>query len=679
MNTNIKKYLLPILYLFIIATTFVSCEDKILGSKDETYLTIYPSDIVITYPIDTVELKARVVNKSGKNIEDVKIKWEVVDNTVAKIVDGNKLVAVDKAQGKKTILKASLENGAVSTTNVTVRKLTISGITVFNPIVGTKEVKKNDKTEIEPTLTLELLDKVDIFVSVNTPRDFIFVADPASIIYQEKFTFPNLDTSSYKIEEVENKDLDPKLVKLIPKGGKWFKITALKEVKGDIEIAIANISSKISIMSGPVVQSMGLNKEMNEYEGNGVMDINKQDSVKFFIDISPADDEAIQKVFDDAKWTIDGGIARIIKKGFEKTKKDSKLFFYAIVESYEDKGSLSVSLKTQKFTARKSIKVEDIKSLKVNSVSITPATITDLLVGEIKSLRVKIDPSVNYAFLTKEFAWTVQNPELAVVERNDLGAFFVKGLKSGETDITLRVRDKESTIHLIIKPKPKSTLINNDTPVTLMLGDTIEWSANVVMEGRDLPDYKLLSWHEITEDKKTGKKWNPLTSIKPKTGKKTKITAIKFPDGNYTSFTTTIGVEFRGQTATRDLKIFPVQSNVDLQADDINLEEAGVTTQNGEISILLNVKKGVEKANITINVKTASNLSKVQAGEYNASSDKINVIWKSGLEKIATTGTLNITNTGSKKFSVKADLVLKVGDKNVTVKVDAQNLEEYYN
>lgn len=673
MNTSIKRYLLSILSLFVMTSAFLSCDDKTLDSADNTYITIYPSDIVLTYPIDTINLVARVNNKDGYEFDDANLKWEVEDASVAKIIEGNRLIALEGSQGKSTLLKVALENGKVATTTVTVRTLNASEIKIYEPVAS------------GPNTILKELVNIDTYVGLNTPKDYLFQVKPEAIIFQENFTFPNLDPSEYKIEPVDDKDLSDDRIKLTPKGGKWFKITALKEMKGKIDISIGgtvdpkdpnkkvgDIRSKISIVSGPLVQSLGLNKDMNEYEGNGVMNINKQDSVKFFIDISPADDESIKKVLDASKWTIDGGIARIIKKGFEKTKDDSKLFFYAIVESYEDKGNISVSINSQSFSARKSIKIEDIQSLKVNSLSITPTAITDMLVGETKSLRVKMEPATSYPFLVKEFVWTVQNPEIAVVEKNDIGAFFVKGLKSGETNVTLRVRDKEATIHLVVKPKPKSVLINNDTPVTLMLGDAIEWSANVVMEGGDTPDYKLLNWADITGLK------TPLTFISPKTGKTTKIKAASIEDGKEFS-TAKIEVNFRGQKATRDLKIFPVQSNVDLQADDINLEQAGVTTDNGQISILLTLKKDVKKANITIKVKTASNLNKVQAGEYNASSDKINVIWKSGLEKIATTGTLNLTNTGSKKFSVKADLVLKVGDKNVIVKVDAQNLEEYYN
>lgn len=225
---------------------------------------------------------------------------------------------------------------------------------------------------------------------------------------------------------------------------------------------------------------------------------------------------------------------------------------------------------------------------------------------------------------------------------------------------------------MIVKPKPKSVLINNDTPTTLMIGDVIDWSALVVMEGGDNPDYKLLKWSDITGSK------TPYTFISPKTGQSTKIKAIAMEDGKDVT-NAKIEVEFRGQKATRDLKIFPVQENIDLQAADIDLDQAGVTVENGQVSILLTLKSDVKKSNISIKVKTASNLNKVQAANYSATSEKINVIWNSGLEKLATTGTLNLTKTGDQKYSVKADLVLKVGDKNVTVKVDAQNLEEYYN
>lgn len=671
MKNKLLKLNIVVLSLFCLL--FSSCKDDYkLGKAEDTFVTITPSNPTIVYGVDTLQMTCNVQNKSGNTVE-TELKWTSSDESVVHFIDGtNKLVATQGAQGKHTLVRVTLPNGKYAETMVSVINVKANGISFFHKVFNGYQ-----------NITADIKDGEVINVGVNTPKDIIVVVSPAEMLFQDDFHFEKNDNVVIEPLVLDpNKKEDKDKIDETPKGGKWFRVTGKVEGDFDINVSIGKNDSDnrftrtLKMSFGPIVSSMGVNDERNQYEGSHFVDINSEDTVYFNAEINPSDDASVTKVFNSLKWETEGTGAIIKSKGFKIV--DGVAKFYAVFLSGASKGQFSISCKAQDKFNRYTINIVDLQNLPFESIKFNPEQLAEpIMVGESKQIRIGIVPSSSYGYLQKEFKFTYSDPQVAEVVKDNTGLYAIKGKKSGSTDITVTVRGKSATLHVETKPAPKALeiksldLINNLNLRTVMLGDVVQWQGNVVLYGDDQPNYKDLVWSASNKDQA-----KLISLFKKGSTEFVNITAKEIPEGQ-NSIVVPIKADYRGTSNISDLKIVPLQSDVQLATADLDLENAGITKENGFIKISFDLKHGSTKSLVSLYVRPNNGNISNYAATYMPSDSKVYVYWNNfTLYKLANEGRVVITPNGN-KFNVNATLKLVVGNKTINVSAVAENLESF--
>lgn len=674
---KLKFLKLNILLVSAITLFSASCKDDMkLGKAEDTFVTISPSNTNIVYGVDTIEMQCIVQNKSGNKV-DTDLKWTSMDESVVHFVNGtNKLTATKGSQGKHTFVRVTLPNGKYAETIVSVINVKANAISLFHKVF-------NGYTNI----TQDVKDNETLFAGVGTPKEIMVVVSPADMLLQDDFEFEKHENITIEPLILDpNKEEDKAKIQETPKGGKWFKLIGKQEGVFDINVSIgkqaennkaaSRFTKKMKINFGPVVASMGVNKERNQYEGSHFVDVNTQDTVFFNAEINPSDQVSVEKVFNTLKWETEGTGAIIKSKGFKIV--DGVARFYAVFLSGANKGQFTISCQAQDKFNRYTVNIVDIKNLPFESVQFNPEQLTEpIMVGESRPIRIAVVPTSSYGYLQKEFQFSYSNPEIAEVVKDETGLYAIKGKKSGATDITVSLRGKSATLHVETKPAPKALeiksldLINNLNLRTVMLGDVVQWQGNVVLYGDDQPNYKDLVW--TVNDKSQSK----IVSISKKGNTEfVNITAKEIPDGQKDA-TVRIKADYRGTSNISDLKIVPLQSDVNILASDLDLDNAGITKENGFIKIPLDLKQGINKSLISILIRPNSGNINNYQGTFTPSDCKIYILWNNiALYRLANEGQVAITANGN-KYNLNATLRLIVGKNTINVSVVGENLESF--
>lgn len=673
---KLKFFKLNILLVSAITLFSSSCKDDMkLGKAEDTFVTISPSNANIVYGVDTIEMQCIVQNKSGNKV-NTDLKWTSMDESVVHFVNGtNKLTATKGSQGKHTFVRVTLPNGKYAETIVSVINVKANAISFFHKVFNGYA-----------NITQDVKDNETLFAGVGTPKEIMVVVSPADMLLQDDFEFEKNENITMEPLVLDpNKEEDKPKIQETPKGGKWFKVIGKQEGVFDINVSIGKqkendnatlrFTKKLKINFGPTVSSMGVNKERNQYEGSHFVDVDTQDTIFFNAEINPSDNSSVEKVFKSLKWETEGTGAIIKSKGFKIV--DGVAKFYAVFLSGSEKGQFAISCQAQDKFNRYTINIVDIKNLPFESVQFNPEQFTEpIMVGESKSIRIVVVPSSSYGYLQKEFQFSSSDPEVAEIVQDATGLYAIKGKKSGSTDIKVSVRGKSATIHVDTKPAPKALeikaldLINNMNLRTIMLGDVVQWQGNVILYGNDQPNYKDLVWTVGSDYAKY------VTINKKGSTEYVNITAKEIPQGQ-NDVTVTIKADYRGTSNTSELKIVPLQNDVNIVAEDLDLDNAGITKENGFIKIPLDLKTGINKSLVSIMIRPNSGDVANYAGTFNPSDAKIYVLWnKMSLYKLADEGQVSITSVNG-KYNVNASLKLKVGKSVISVSVIANNLESF--
>lgn len=660
-----NKYII-ILISILLGYSVVGCKDENrLGGASDTYATIFPAapNLNLVYAVDTIEMRCDVMNQYGKTF-DSKIEWSTSDESVVKFIDGtNKLVAVKGAEGKSAVVKAKLPNGKIAETIANVIKLKATGIKIF-------KLNGDELADISDTE----------YINVGGSMQILLVPSPVEISYQSDFKFSNDAFTLTKLKL--NPETDEKKIEKTPKGGVWYLLSCHKEGNQTLNISIGNKPANKNDLStffetsqkfvvGSVVSKMGLNEGMNEYEATGVLDINKRDTITFFLDINPAGNDEVQKIFDSTQWTFEGFGALVLDKRFEITS--SYVKFLVEIESGSVDGTLSVACNVQDKRARKTITITDFAAKPLNSISIEPSALDEeLYVGETKNIRIKIDPMSSYPYLSKSFDIQFTTPDVVQLT-NKGGTYTIKGLKQGSTDLVVSVRGMEARLHIETKAAVKSVLIDNNTSNVIMEGDVIDWFANVVMQGQDTPDYNRLLWSIINP------KTDPIVTLStPSKGKTITIKARNLSSGEM-SAQATIQAEYRGRSNSRTITVVPLQKSQNIEDKDLGTEDdAYIEKLSGKIQISLGVNDSAKKAGkslVTYIIEPKSTISGID-GTYNLSNSNIYVMWNdvSGLTKKVTSANIVIKNVGGNRYSVNGVTSIEVAGHVININANVSHL-----
>ncbi|WFD10527.1 Ig-like domain-containing protein [Tepidibacter hydrothermalis] len=222
-----------------------------------------------------------------------------------------------------------------------------------------------------------------------------------------------------------------------------------KTIKFDIEIKSSNqrkkrrSSNKNSSNSSIAVKSISLNKEILTLEEGA----NEQLSAT----VEPnnaTSKEVTWKIDDPSIATVDtNGLVTGIKAG---------------------QTTLTVSSADNTATATCTI---DVKEILVDKITLNKET-TSIEEGATEQLSATIEP--NNA-TNKELTWNIEDPSIATVDTNGL----VRGVKAGQTTLTVSSADKKVTATCTIDVKIKETIVLNKEKIFVEEGSTYELNASI--------------------------------------------------------------------------------------------------------------------------------------------------------------------------------------------------------
>lgn len=662
MSNYIKSNILIFSILSILFIGISSCRDDKLGKAEDTYATIFPSspNLNLVYGVDTINMQCKVMNHSG-TVFNTDVKWTSSDESVVKFLDGtNKLVAVEGSQGKSAIIRATLPNGKYSETTANVIKLQANGITLY----------KVDGDQIVPMKSIEYINRA-------TPTFVMVTVSPVEVGLQGDYT---LSGEGFTVTPYElNPETDKSKINSTPKGAKWYLITANDNGEKTLNVSVGGENDpkyrfEISqnFMVGPVVSKMGLNRDMNEAEGAGVLDVNQHQSVVFYLEVNPADDASVRQVFNNAVWNIKGVGALVRDKRYELD--EGKVKFIVDLESGSQDGEIEVGFTLQNSSVRKTIKIVNFANQPFNNIMFSPAQLDeDLYVGETKSVRILVDPMSSYPYLSQDFQLHFTTPDVAEYQENN-GVYTIKALKQGETDLVVSVRGREARFHIVTKAAVRSVLIDNTTPNVIMEGDNVQWKANVTMQGDDLPDFNRLMWSIIEPIK------NPIVTIPNSAhGEYLVITAGTLSDGQ-ASAKATIKAEYRGKEHSREITVVPIQKSQDIVDADLNGDDyAYIEKKSDRIKIELGVTQNAKssgKATVTYWIKPNGGVNSDWSGTYDTSNSNISISWNDVLNvtKAVTAGSITITKVDGSHYAVSANTSVTVANSPINVNANISRL-----
>lgn len=670
MKQNISKWLVSAMFVGSVFGGYACKDDTTLdGAGKDIYLTISPENPSLTIGRDTVQLTCKVENVNGKLIKDATIKWSSDDESIAKIIDGDRLVGVAEGAGKSVVIRATLPNGRYATTRASVLKRQLSGVGLF----FTQKTAVGEK----------------MYLSPGSDQEILAIVNPSYLLTDNEVKWDTAG-SGIVIEPVVLKPMtdeknrnDQDRIDKLPEGGAWYKVRTGNTPQGEylVRMMIGSLSRELKIKIGPSViaslnnvgeleYKMALDREFKTLEGSSAMNVNSNEEIVVYAQVDPATDEALEQIKDDVLWTVDGG-AGVIKS--VAAEKDGDLFkFVAQVASGVSEGTFKVSCSLQERTVSKTLTVTNYAKQPFEGLSFSPEKITDLNVGEIRSVRLRVLPRSSTGVIMSELqklgiANLVTYSKPGVVELvEDNGGFSLKGLSTGKTDIIITLRGKQivwKDIQTI--PSPLSLTIDDKTPNVIAIGDEVEWSVNLQMAGTDQPDWSRVLW--------TIKSGNAVSLVtNPAVGQKVRIKAVdQLASGVPMESIVVARYGKSDKMQERKITVVPQPENMVLSSQLYNLENSGIEVSGKRIGFVLD-PKGDDKSPVSVVIEDAAGLAEKT---YDAASSPISIGWRTGLTKQAKSGTIVVTKAGS-KYNATFDLVLQFGNSQVKITGSIEGLQK---
>lgn len=606
-----------------------SCKDEVLklADADHVYITITPERPMLVVARDTITMTALVRGVDGRDVSDAKIIWTTEDPTVAKIVDGNRLVAVRGGEERTTKVRATLQNGKYA--------------------FVTASVARSNGADLSLMLSTSVFAGETIYLVPEEATHILAVVAPQALLkaYEIAFEIGNPDLIA-----VEPRQLDPvfdaELIKATPAGGQWYTIKPKAGQSGrtTLTLGVGDRSRTYQINVGARLIDdtnqyfgLALRPEMTESEQSDRMDINTEATVSVYAKIAPATPEAYAEIKEQMEWAIDGNGGVLVDVTSEQS--EDVCIFRARVRSGATTGEFSLTAKLQGRSVRKSYSVQDYASKPFDGLTFSVSSL-ELLSGEQKPFRVKVEPRSSQSIILSDIDALVSFSAPGIAEfLNDKGTYQVRGLQEGSTELILTVRGRAFRLPITVSAAPESVTIDNLTPTAVMVGDEVSWSAVVRMRGADVPDYNLLKWSVSATDK--------AQLSGGATGQSVRLRGVA--PGEHIVVT----ADYRGKSTTRELAVVPAKSNTEITPAMLEMDASGV-----EANTLILQPKGGADVPTEISVLPLSGAPvNLTAGTYNATAYRIVVKW-GVITKVVTAGSLTLTSTPGGTMTAVLDLSL---------------------
>lgn len=677
---NMKQWIVAF-FALLIAVGTSSCKDELTLSEagDEVYITITPSNPTIVYGGEPLVMQCEVVHL-GKPVTDAAIEWTSDDPTVARFVEGNKIVAEHAGIGRETKVRAKLNNGkyAITTVKVTSTKAESLELLIYNVSTSKKKEKiVNPETGVEEEKEVESYSVTKSFIGEHVvipmggTLDFVVEAKPAGALKAGDIEVLGIDGALCEVAKLElDKELDKDKIAVTPEGAVWYRARSLG-VRG-----VANLTFrapgkgakevKLAMNFGTRLEKIGFNKAMDVVETSDVLDIKQEVEVQIFAEVLPALDEDLEVIKKTAEWSITdvrGGGGNIIEEPTVIKGEGQAIILKTKAKAGLLPGNFTLRCTLQGKTLAKTFTVINKANIPFEKITFEGEGFDDLYAGETKQLRIRILPLSSLVHLHPEMKLTYSVPDIVDVAYND-GLYSVSGKKAGQTELIATLRGKEYRLPITVKPAPRSVLIDSHTPNVLMLGDEVAWSAQVQMEGGDTPVWSSLKW-TIADAKYA-------SFVGAASGQSVRIKALELTDG------VNITADYRGKKNDRVLRVVPVQESVALADANINAGESGVTIDNGAVKLELVSKNVAAQPSLNIVMRPKAGAPAIEAKSYTGASHDIEVVWSSlNLRKAAVqSSSVTLVKAGS-KWNATVNITMTVAGKTITVTGSLTDLEQF--
>lgn len=459
-----KKYRLLSALLFLGLFIVTGCqEDDTLDGAKEVFIEISPKDSYIMLG-DTVQLKARVSNVSGKTI-DTPVKWSVDDESILKL-DGDKLVAQQGAQGKTTNVRATLSNGKYALSKMTVTNHPVDGVAAL----------------------------VDTYYTYKKSNDTVwFTVSPKALLLDFE---PELTLSGGSFITPDNNPVT--IIKETGRVGYSFSSgNTIGTTTVTLAVGMDGNEKKASarVVVCPVINStLGNSFSSITYELSAIMDIYSEDTIWVNTEVIPAYPEDLMNAKPYYTWSSTGEAAQIAKyDAIDVVYTGHKA--YAVMRSGVFEGETKVKFNCYGTELTATINVQNYKlrypvdELKVDK---------EYLQIPMKGMGVivpEVIPVSSYSIHQPKFeAVTPGVIEIVGYNGNEMQ---IKGLAMGETDVIITSNDKSLTIRVKVTDEVQSIVWVSGNQGAIFEGQTATWGATVkTASGVTYP----LTWTSGNED-----------------------------------------------------------------------------------------------------------------------------------------------------------------------------------
>lgn len=444
----LKKFTLFAALSGALVLSFVSCKEE-----EKVFMTLNSSDKTINLG-ESYKFNLSLSSIGGAQTDGLSCTWSIKDPTIASVDENGVVKALEVGT---TVLSASLSNGDVATSQITVEK---------------------------PKSILFTAGE-DVYMQPNSLPDTVWLSLNTSILNEDL---------GLKVES-ENPDII-QVDTITPMDAEKNYMIFKPNNEGDARVYISNgdLKTYCTVHVGPVVK---LGWDLNMMTSANSMRVFAQDDpfeIVIYSQVLPDNEKNYWQDKNLYEWRV------------EQSKPETPAAEFSDID-ISTKGQVKFTvtpkaLGTTKFYLKSKgqevslvLKVVDKDKVAVKSISILNGeeviAFSDGEGGEEDISKTVEAPSNSLlAFIAKTnpqnaaatwpVEWKSSNPEVAVYDAVLQG---VRTLKDGETNITVQSRDKIATCKVVVKTNVTAIDINTDSRQVIMVGDKEQLSVRCTPEG----------------------------------------------------------------------------------------------------------------------------------------------------------------------------------------------------
>lgn len=670
---KLKNIIAGLLFVVATAALFYACTDE-----STVFIVLNKPGQQTFEKGDTIAFAADV-QVIGADKIDATITWSSTNSSVATIDQKGMMIAVDTGI---TEIKATLRNGKFTMAEVRVsaqsaKELIISSTKLLLEVNGTYSVLSalvspvsimtvyptewtsdnpevvaldsisrdsvSTKVRLHPlkvgkaTITLKIGKKITTCVVTVSPKVNIAQSQLFLTVNGRESEVAALVTESLLRagEEVKWASSDESILRLKVikqvSGKSTAVVQPLNEGDAQLIVSAGSYSDTCIVHVGATV-SLSWVIDKPQTLKSVTMFLNETVELPVFATITPDNDYFINKI--DYVWTSSDAAA-ISTLSAHRDPANSKSSV-CVLKAASTEGSALITITARGEQIKALVTVKDKEKILVESISLDKTQAT-LPVGKF----VVLIPTVLEIGVVSVWPvmWKSSNEAIATVDADGK----VTAISAGTAIITASSKDKSTTCSVTVTEEVISILINTDSRIVLMAGDTEIWTATVTP----------LSASSVFPTIWTSS--NPSIATVSSTGK---INAVSIGSVSITA-------QAGNQTNSRGLQVVPVETNVDF----------GSSIDNGSWNLSANkltikVEEGSNVYDFTINFEASQ--STLQNGIYTIGS-RINsgtFSWNNipQISANLSSGTLQIANGTTRDKSFLFNFNIEIGTKTISIK-----------